>query len=561
MEVFISPKADGSDYLHLAVNPLGSQFDARGHVKSFDTSWECKAVVKRGFWSVEFAIPFSSLEVEAGDPLRINLARYRGQRGPKEQYSCLAPVKESFHDSDRFCLLGGEQEVVAGATPVAALEGELIAYLDRSFYTRESEAKVFVDAPEGTPVRLALEGCVHQEVLPASGLIPIDLSSLAIGRYPVQVNVGGRQVELILQKLAPKKNAVKINRIHRILLVDGRPYMPFGITGSARRSITEQAKMGFDCAFAPMHRDFDEKSQKQMREALDTAQTCGTKIILWYGNHKLRDDMAKYEAELLRMVEMFKDHPALLAWWVFDEPLITDLKKLEGLCESVRKVDPYHPVFINWCDRGHGWTREMGDVTGDVNCNDGYYINCYEATASEAFVTIGGHCRDMTADAKRAGRVVSYINGIHGWTSAIREPSPEETRFMTYLTLIGGSRMLLNYTWGPPMSMELRRCLGPLGREMRILTPVVSNPKVKEKVRCDNPRIYYTAFETKDGLYVIALNTDVNDEQVEFLIKGSQGEATVLFENRTSIITDGTLKDTFKPIERHVYRITAVAAE
>ena len=132
---------------------------------------------------------------------------------------------------------------------------------------------------------------------------------------------------------------------------------------------------------------------------------------------------------------------------------------------------------------------------------------------------------------------------------------------MTYVTLIGGSRMLLNYTWGPPMSMELRRCLGPLGRELKILTSVVANPEVKEKVRCDNPRIEYTAFQTKAGLYVVALNTDVSDEQVEFLIKGTQGEATVLFENRKTAIKNGTLKDGFKPIERHVYRIKEVTDE
>ena len=33
-------------------------------------------------------------------------------------------------------------------------------------------------------------------------------------------------------------------------------------------------------------------------------------------------------------------------------------------------------------------------------------------------------------------------------TSGIREPSPDENRFVTYVCLIRGTRMLLFYTWG-----------------------------------------------------------------------------------------------------------------
>ena len=278
-------------------------------------------------------------------------------------------------------------------------------------------------------------------------------------------------------------------------------------------------------------------------------------MIIWYGLHKYRDDRANYETELFEVVEMFKDHPALLAWLIFDEPLITKLKWLEGLCDSVNRADPYHPAFVNWCDRSHGWTKEMGEVTGDINSLCGYYINYSDHLPYPAYRTIGGHCRAMTADAKREGRLVAYINGVWGWTEAIRETSPAETRFVTYVSLIGGARMLLYYTWGPPMNMALRDSLPELSQEMKTLTPIVASPEVKEKVTCGNPRIDYTAFRTKDGLYVIALNTDVNDEEATFLIEGAKGEATVLFEDRKTSVTDGALKDAFKPIERHVYRM------
>jgi len=167
----------------------------------------------------------------------------------------------------------------------------------------------------------------------------------------------------------------------------------------------------------------------------------------------------------------------------------------------------------------------------------------------------------MTADAKREGRAVAYINGVWGWTEAIRETSPAETRFVNYVSLIGGARVLLHYTWGPPMNMALRESFPGLSQEMAALTPVVAGPEVKEKVTCDNPRIDYTAFQAKDGLYVIALNTDENEETAKFHVAGAKGEASVLFEDREQGIQGGSFHDTFKPIERHVYRIAGVARE
>ena len=100
--------------------------------------------------------------------------------------------------------------------------------------------------------------------------------------------------------------------------------------------------------------------------------------------------------------------------------------------------------------------------------------------------------------------------------------------------------------------MALRDAIPELSQEIKTLTPIVANPEVKGKVPCDNPRIDYTAFQTKDGLHVISINTDVNKEQVTFQIEGAQAEATVFFENRTTSVTNGALKGVFKPIERHV---------
>ena len=580
VEVFISRKADGSDYVHLAANARGSRYDADGYERTFDAEWDCKARSRKGAWSVEFAIPFSSLGARPGAPLRINLARYRAQRGGEEQYSCLAPVHGSFHDSERFCVLGADGENFPEEAPDVGLKGELVAYLDRSFYTTEAHARVFVDVPRGTSVRLKMGDRERQEALPASRLIAIDLASLTAGEYPIEVSVGERQLALVLAKLPPKDNAVKIDRIHRVPLVDGKPFVPFGILGGIpeaewkawrkhrrgdrprMKGLRLQADLGFNCAVYMLHQPhMTAEAEEKLRVMLDAAQALGMKLIVYYKSYDFHEDRSKWDAELLDVVGKFKDHPAILAWLVYDEPPITKVKWLEGLCDSVNEADPYHPVFINWCDRGHGWTREMTGVSGDICMLDGYYINAYDVTTREAFLTIGGHCAEMTAHAKREGKLVGYWNGLHGWASAIREHSPAEQRFVTYVSLIRGAKVFL-YFGGPfTMNVALRESFAPLAREMAALTSVVAGPEVKDKVTCDNPRIDYTAFQAKDGLYVVALNTDENKETATFHVEGAKGEALVLFEDRTQRIVDGALNDDFSPLERHVYQVKGLSSK
>jgi hypothetical protein len=198
----------------------------------------------------------------------------------------------------------------------------------------------------------------------------------------------------------------------------------------------------------------------------------------------------------------------------------------------------------------------MTEVTGDVCLLDGYYINCFEQSSAQAWSTIGGHCRDMRAEAMKTGKLVGYINGLHGWNSAIREHSPAEQRFVTYVSLIGGAKMLL-YFGGPyTMNMELRETFPSLSHELATLTPIVANPEVRQRVACDNRGIDYTAYAAPDGLYVITLNTGENDERATFRIRGAAGEVVVLFEGRTRQLDGGEFQDTFEPLERHVYRIT-----
>ncbi|HIE08581.1 MAG TPA: hypothetical protein EYP65_01895, partial [Armatimonadetes bacterium] len=106
VEVFLMPRPKTGVYYHLAVNPLGTLYDARHGRRGRDPSWDSGAevAVRRGKegWEVELAVPFEALGVGApkvGDTWRANFCR---EERPHGELSAWSPVGKSFHRPERF---------------------------------------------------------------------------------------------------------------------------------------------------------------------------------------------------------------------------------------------------------------------------------------------------------------------------------------------------------------------------------------------------------------------------------------------------------------------------
>lgn len=101
----------------------------------------------------------------------------------------------------------------------------------------------------------------------------------------------------------------------------------------------------------------------QLKQVMDAAETEGIKVLLtlfdFYGNYDLSDWTLTFEhAQVL--VQALKDHPALLAWDIKNEPdldfenrgkprVLAWLRELSALVNS---LDREHPVTIGWSDAG-----------------------------------------------------------------------------------------------------------------------------------------------------------------------------------------------------------------
>jgi hypothetical protein len=554
-ELFVSPLRDGRDHLHFAVNARGTVWDAVGS----DSSWNAPGLQAQtgrepGAWTVEMRIPFADLQLPPtlDSTWRVNFARERA--APKrEELSTWAPVVRTFHQAERYGFLEGfsprelARFVVRPTAPPAAAGPAMpqvppVAFLDRSFYTTEPVARVFVRLPKAGTAQATFQGKTQSVRVDRQALIPLDIAGLACGDYPVEVTAGGARQKLLLRKLPPKPNEVKIDRMHQTLIADGEPFLPFATSASAVAHIDDQAADGFNTTITLLHHQVKTEPYQAL---FDTAQSRGMKVIVWF--HIAPDrPFEEWRDALLPLVERYKDHPALLAWYVIDEPPV-GLHWLRDLLAAVKAADPYHPAFVNWCGQ---WVHGMDENGGDFASEDVYPIG--RMSNDEAMKLIADTVGAMNGDAARSGKVVSFWHVFYGSYDSPREPTPLEEQCLTYVSLVHGCRALYYYLY-KPMSVSLWKSMLPLSQEMQALVPAFNGDEVTAQVSADNVAIHYAAFRAGGATYLLAVNTTDRAQhcRLRFQWKPS-AEAEVLFENRRLPCRQG-LEDEFGPLARHVY--------
>jgi len=425
----------------------------------------------------------------------------------------------------------------------------------RSYYTNESTGQLILLSLPDSPGPVEVELLVDDEILSAAAepdrgrrlTTPFAVTRLGRGSTVItcRLLLDGNEIaraSAVVTRLPHRPNAVKIDRISGGLIVDDLPFFPFGFYCYSPVQPTlaeEEVVRGFNMMSPYQSNDPDGRAER--RAYMDRAAELGVKVHYHLlsvaggggvsSGGPVSEEVLQREEWLRAEVEAFRDHPALLAWYISDEPTGHNMppEALEQSYRVVRELDPYHPISIVFMA-----PQRAGEYAGgmDVVMTDPYPIPHnppdFVAAAVRAIT-------DVFEPAKPVWLVPQAFGGNEWWT---REPTAREQRVMTYLGIVEGATGIQYFIRhglsGFPKSPIMWAAASRAALEVGALTPALLSHEARPAVTSVLESVRAAAWRDRGTITVIAVNTDNQPRQMQLLIEGVEytGEVEVLFEDR-----------------------------
>jgi hypothetical protein len=305
----------------------------------------------------------------------------------------------------------------------------------------------------------------------------------------------------------------------------------------------------------------------------------------------VQDDKPENEIALRRVIEEFKNHPGMGAYYGIDEPEWGKhaVEPMERAYKIIKQNDAAHPVWICQAPRGSVASMKRYDNCGDATGGDIYPISYPPGLhvspkakdvpprlASNSDISLAGDFTKMMAEVGEGKKPIWMClqiswSGVNNPGRTLRFPTFFEQRFMTYQMIIHGARGIIYF--GGSNSGSLADEDKPLGWNwrywQRVLRPVVEEIGTKSPlypalvaadsklpIKTDDAGIEYCVRETADSIFLLACRRDRATTEVKFTgLPAADQSSELLFESpRKVALKSGEFSDWFAPFEVHVYR-------
>ncbi len=395
----------------------------------------------------------------------------------------------------------------------------------------------------------------------------LPVADLPVGDYSLRatLTVGGREhvATAPLRKLPQVADEIRIDE-HRVVRVNGEPYLPFGWFSLSAGDYAQAKALGYNALI-----DYGAQWRQLPDQVgfLDQVAAAGLRVAFYpYPNAQMMDNarwaapLADDEAEAIRQrVRALKGHPALLAWYLADEPELRPAlpARLERIREVVATEDPYHPcIMLNDTIAGiHQYA-----AGGEILMPDPYPL----------FIKGGRAAQDL-------GKTTAFMQAVQqssgGWRAAWitpqafnygdygrlnnRVPNLAELRNQWHQAICQRTTGALWYTYGQRRNYpELSLGMDFLAAETRLLEPwilaVAGAREVTVSPAESGLRADWRTTPAGDCLFAVNTATEAREAVLE-LPPNAAGTWYVVSEGRSVKAADGRLTDRFEPYATHVY--------
>ncbi len=448
-----------------------------------------------------------------------------------------------------------------------------------SFYTEEATAEALLFVPtyasgKKVQITLSLNGrlLMRQDTVLLKSLMRLPF---ALNKQEVNVSAlvawiegDGMNLELktSLVQLPQKPHSVKIDRLTGGLYVADRPYYPVGFYcySPVQESLSEEEVVrGFNM-MSPYQKIIP-KTADYRQAYMDRCARLGMKVhynlLSAAGGGGVGSSRApkgqSYKQKRQRLVNeinRFKNHPALLAWYISDEPTGhgENPDSLKAIYDLIKSIDPYHPVSIVFMAPKQA--RKYADAM-DIVMADPYPV------PNQAISLVGTTIRNLKKEflGEKAVWIVPQAFGGAEWWG--REPSSRELRAMTWLAVAGGATgiqyFVRNGPNGFPKSTATWGECGKMALEILEIQPYLIQGELVSGFSTNEKGIRISVRELNGEILIITVNEDNSPKKLQinspFSLSGSRID--VLFENRQLTSDGNEINDLIDGYGIRVYRI------
>lgn len=412
--------------------------------------------------------------------------------------------------------------------------------------------------------------------------VSLDLPPLSEGDYRIRIALLNPQGEQVaagehLLRVVPGTITQLRSYIdeHGRLIRDGKPFFPLGLyaTGGPHREDPFKdadiiADSPFNCI---MNYGVNGGSLEQIRTYLDYLHEKGLYII-----YSLKDMYPHTQYELLSVgpfrgeeevvkgiVKEFKDHPAILAWYLNDELPLDFLPQLEQHQQWVSELDPNHPTWVV--------LYQVDDLEHYLGTTDVMGVDPYPV--ARAPIDQVAKWTDRAREVVGPDRGVWVVPQIFPWSNyhkqeqeTGRAPTYVEKCNMAWQAIIHGANGLVFYSFfdlkrGGDFDNEwdqVKRMALPIKR----LSPVILSVEETPDVSSGNEAIHCLAKSYGGKLYVFAVNVSNRPQLGKFTVGAKLASVRPMFEDRDPIEPSrGGFRDIFDNLQVHLYEVTMRKAE
>jgi hypothetical protein len=364
--------------------------------------------------------------------------------------------------------------------------------------------------------------------------------------------------------LSYKSNEVKTDRLTGGLIVNKLPFFPFGFYCYSPVYSTmpeEEVVKGFNM-MSPYQKIMPE-TLNERKAYMDRCAQLGMKVhynllsVSGGGGVGSKIEGLSDEEKRNRLIAeilTFRDHPALLGWYISDEPNGYKIppEKLEEIYKTVKENDPWHPVSIVFMAPFLSSRKYINAL--DIVMADPYPVPDIPVTRVGE---VAGQLKAEFNGKKPVWMVPQAFGGGEWWG---REPTIQEMRSMTWQSIIKGATGIQYFVrQGPNYFPKSTATWGECGRmamEVAELTPWLLSDEETLPVETFSQNVIVSSRLHDGQLIVMAVNKINLPVSTVIRIKGvNNGKAVLLFENRSVSVSGGLIKDQLAPFGSQVYLI------